>query len=120
MRVCTCVRMGKYFNFQQLEKWVQMQEVPLGQEASLQAVQGEEVEDLGTCRWVVRGVEVPSWEACHPVGGRLEEVQASSGLAWADQVQPLVLSEGRDGDPWGGAWGDIRDRGAQDVLGACP
>lgn len=44
---CTCVRMGEYFSFQQLEEWVQMQEVPLGQEPSHQAVQGEEVEDQG-------------------------------------------------------------------------
>lgn len=54
--------------------------------------------DTHTCRWVVQGVEVPSWGACHLVGVQLGEVQASFGLtlvdlAWADLVQPLVLYE---------------------------
>lgn len=53
-----------------------MEGVPLGREASHQAVRLEE-EDLGTCRLVAQGVEVPSLVLFHPVG----EVQTSFGLA---------------------------------------
>lgn len=79
--MCTCVRKGQQFSFQQHEERAQGWEVPVGQVASHQAVWVEEVEDLDTCRWVGQDVVVPSWGACHPVGGKLGEGQASSGRA---------------------------------------
>lgn len=49
-RMCTCVKTGQQFNFQQHEEQAQRRKVLLGRVASHQAVWVEEVEDLDLYR----------------------------------------------------------------------